>query len=55
MKKKNEDGGKDRLHLLQQFVTSNEAYLTHKLITVFEEHLTYFSDFFQKFFPDDMD
>jgi hypothetical protein len=55
MEKKNEDGGKDCLHLLQQFVTSNEVDLTHELITVFEEHLTQFSECFKKYFPEDMD
>jgi hypothetical protein len=53
---KNEDCGKDCLHLLQHFVTSNEVDLTQDLITVFEEHLNHFSDYFKKkHLPEDFD
>ena len=46
---------KDCLYLLQQFVKSNKVDLTPDLITVFEGHLTQFSDCFKKFFPEDLD
>jgi len=50
MEKINEDGDKDCLYLLQQLVTANEFDLTHDLITVFEGHLTQFSDCFKNSF-----
>lgn len=53
--KKNEDGDKDSFPLSQQFVTSSEVDFTHKLKSVFEEHVTQLSDWFEKYFPEDME
>jgi hypothetical protein len=40
---------------LQQFVTSSEVDFTHKLKSIFEEHVTQLSDLFEKYFPEDME
>lgn len=50
-----EYGHKDSFPLLQQFVTSSEVDFTHKLKSVFEEHGTQLSDWFEKYFPEDME
>ncbi|XP_075034451.1 zinc finger BED domain-containing protein 5-like [Mixophyes fleayi] len=54
-RKLNEDGYNDCFPLLHQFVTSNDAYLTHELKSVFEQHLTKLSDWFEKYFPENME
>ncbi|XP_075042389.1 SCAN domain-containing protein 3-like [Mixophyes fleayi] len=54
-RKLNEDGYNDCFPQLHQFVTSNDAYLTHDLKSVFEQHLTKLSDWFEKYFPENME
>ncbi|XP_075070632.1 protein FAM200A-like isoform X2 [Mixophyes fleayi] len=54
-RKLNEDRYNDCFPLLHQFVTSNDVYLTHELKSVFEQHLTKLSDWFEKYFPENME
>ena len=49
----NEDGGKDCFLLLQQFVISNEVDFSHNIRSVFEEHLSQLSKWFEKYFQED--
>ncbi|XP_075048007.1 zinc finger BED domain-containing protein 5-like [Mixophyes fleayi] len=54
-RKLNEDGYNDCFPQLHQFVKSNDAYLTHDLKSVFKQHLTKLSDWFEKYFPENME
>ncbi|XP_063813110.1 SCAN domain-containing protein 3-like [Pseudophryne corroboree] len=54
-RKLNEDCYNDCFPMLYQFVTSNDVCLTHELKSVFDQHLTNLSDWFEKYFPENME